>query len=515
MTSTNNATTFGDAISQLPSTWPAGITYNPNEDKFLYSVNPNWLINPLDHFFVLGIDAVDPVVHTMQIQLPIIGTLPLNSRMYYFYVSQSNYGDVLQFIVTPLSGDTVNGDPVSASFTLNGRKKLFIAIAVHGNFVIHEFGGNGLLEGPPTNQFINIPHTGLFTWGAPKVPIAPWPHATSRLTGVYKYNPVPVANTSYPGMDGYITVTDTVPGAYGCPGFICQHAGRYRITSNFTNLVLTCDNPQQPNTLYDSGIQVLNSTGTTTKDIALSNIYIGVGTTANLQCFSGNTSKIFHLDVGDVIVALFGVPPSGTSMTGWDSTTQPNGPSYVTFEYLNGDIPGGILSLMSAFDGVTPPEPFSAFSAPGDTVSPPVAPSLAMRAAESVGVPVSSSSSADISPMHAKLPTHKIKEIQKKVQVLKADEQQKKAYSGAPPSSSSSSSSSSYSSSGISLQDIEKIVSQAMSAQAQQKELNKKLKRQDDALAASAPPQKRKRPSPSKEKEKEPAEKEKVEEEIL
>lgn len=247
------ATVFG-TDAQVLSTWPAGIRYNPNEDKYTFSVANNWKISPQDHLHVVDIDGpADLGPYELTLQLPILNQLPFSSRMYFFYVSNSQNLDVLTFIPTPLSGDTVNGSPFFHSFTMDGAKKLFIALAVNGNYIIHEFGGaSGSATGGanPLNLFRALPFPtpqSLTQLGFPFL------YPSTRAYTSYLWNTIPDADDYVTGMDGFI-VPNPLVDFYNCPGFDITQSGIYRVTYCANGLQITVPHNANPDEMSPQGV---------------------------------------------------------------------------------------------------------------------------------------------------------------------------------------------------------------------------------------------------------------------
>lgn len=438
------ATVFG-SDAQVLSTWPAGIRYNPNEDKYTFSVANNWKISPQDHLHVVDIDGplgLGP--YELTLQLPILNQLPFSSRMYFFYVSNSQDLDLLTFIPTPLSGDTVNGSPFFHSFTMSGNTKLLIALAVNGNYIIHEFGYTPPVPIPPTpystplvchRAVLPTPSGAItYTKGTFPSPADAWP--ASGFTSFYwtsdAWNPVPDPLIYNTGMDGYITYAKPVPGQT-LPGFVVQKTGLYRVTYEISHLTFQTGIVNiQGNTAMGACVINVTAAGAYVDHFFFAtNMAQGVLNTQAI--LTGNGSKIMHLVAGTSVCGGVNIPSTWTGSP--TNVSAPSDYSSYIFELIRDD------------------------SAP--------APLMALRSLDSAA---SSSSSSVVveSPMHSQLPSSKVVQLQKQNIADKASaasslasKQARQLQNSAlnlasdiPPSTPS-----------FTLADIEKIVGQALAKQ--------------------------------------------------
>lgn len=439
-TTTAAVTAFGDD-TQLYSTWPAGIVYNPNEDKYTYSVKSTWLVQPLDHFHVVDIDLTASPPYTMTLQLPIMNTIPFNSRIYFFYVSRSNNTDVLTFIPTSGSGNTVNGNAVSFSFTMTGAKKLFLCIGTASNYVIHEVGGAG--AGPsaaarPLLMFRALQNPGGSTSGF----TLPSPYSgglsstgasnsTCFTSSGYSSTPDPLVYI--PGMDGYVTYSAAIPNI-SKPGFRVNNSGVYRVTYSCGGLYLVNGQVGQ-NVNVGATVMQLNATGTTSVDTFTfaGTCNLGSPNTGPSCCWNATGSRIFHFVGGNYVIG--GVQVINSSALPTAQGTQVDFSTW-TFELLQLDPTGLDAPSFFSVDGSIAP-------IPSDSLD-------------------SAASAMEISPMHAPAPTSEIQLAQRKFAAA--------ASAGASISSASSSqqaggfSSSQSSAPSFSLSDVERIINQAISA---------------------------------------------------
>jgi len=429
MSTVSHFTAFGSS-DNIPSNWPAGLAYNSNEARYLMSVSNAFQIAALDHLHIVAIDVPPlppPAFNTMTLTLPIQKNLPLGSRMYFFYVSEANEGDALQFIPVTGSGDTVNGDPFSTQFTLSGNKQLFIALGVNGNYIIHEFGAD--IPDPfvsvPMNSFLGVPNIGPLTYVPKEITFV-----IQSIGGVWwgyssnTYDPVVDPKTYYPGMDGYIVPQDAMGVAgFDTPGFLVTQTGRYRITANVGPLYYQLSAPDVHSDKSSRVIIANLSAAAATLDIAYGSAYLTQGGSTSAVYYEGSVSTVMELEAG-TYVAVWTAVRNGihtliTNQSFTDTTK-------ITFEYL-------------------PPAP---------------APVL-FSSLRSLAAPEGSSSSSLKSPMHKPVSVDVIKKAQIAAKASLLSAESRKRQNGADHQSSSSSSAQQPS---FSLSDMEKMISQALDA---------------------------------------------------
>lgn len=210
----------------LGSSWPAGIQYNSGEAKYVFSVNNTFQISALSHFHVIDIDLpqVGPNPNVMTLTLPIQSNLPLQSRIYFFYVTNSNDGDELRFEPVSLSGNTINGNALGFTFLLSGRPELLMCIGVNSNYVIQAFARNNTPSSPliPTVAFnlnINPPNGPYFLPSFNPI----LSNCIDMLPGNLAFlNEVEIN----PGMSGYLRNNTPIP-TQPFDGFLCTQSGVY------------------------------------------------------------------------------------------------------------------------------------------------------------------------------------------------------------------------------------------------------------------------------------------------
>jgi hypothetical protein len=399
-------------------------------------VSASWFVQPVDHLHVIAIDVSGAGPYTMNLQLPVMNELQLNSRMYFFYVSQANAGDFLVFKPTSESGDTVNGDATSFTFTLTGTKQLLFCLGVNGNYIIHEFGGSGGGSSTASTPMLTF-NANLNTDGG-TIPLADFPTETylnpfglKVYTSENGFDATPSATEYIPGMDGYVTYVSSIPSWPGgtMPGWACTVAGIYRITYQCNGIYLSnSDNiPAPPQPGFGGFITVVHYTPSI-GDAVTSNFGTDLlynGDTAFCQNGSGTFITIF--EPGTYVAAGCMVDGTWGPFTTWGGQADY---SKISFEYL-GPIPPDLLSAPG-------PSALRGLSAPGPSSS---TPSL-------------------ISPMHKQLPVGQIKAFQKKTAsaVAAAEDAKKRKRAQSDYSSSSDAPAPA-----ISLSDIERIVQQAIS----------------------------------------------------
>ena len=228
----SSSTGIGSGEQFPTGRWPDQLAHDPNTAVFRESVSNNVQIEPLNHlqFFLFDQDGGEP--YTMNVTLPIIERLPGQGRMYLFYVSRCHAGDQMVFKVVPGGGNTVNGDLIQHSFTLDGRKTLFFAVGLNGDYLIHPFSGSE--PGPPTPS--GLPPTVQYNLS----PIAA-PDFAFELEDYGDFNGVGLAITPptftlsltnvVSGMEGYLTENVPVP-TQNFSAFRCEQSGYYNVTPN-------------------------------------------------------------------------------------------------------------------------------------------------------------------------------------------------------------------------------------------------------------------------------------------
>lgn len=228
----SSLTAFGSA-DQLGSQWPAGLQYNPRESKYVYSVSNAFQISALAHVHVIDIDVpqVGSVPNVMSLTLPVMRNLPLESRIYFFYVTNSTAGDQLTFIPVALSGNTVNGNAVSFTFVLSGSPELYIALGVQDNYIIHAFGRN---NPGPTN--LGLP-TEYYDYNEEIFPIVGPTYSdllfTAATKDLYAGNgSVAASVTVVTGMEGFLSREIPVPTQL-FRGYRCNTTGMYLVNPQF------------------------------------------------------------------------------------------------------------------------------------------------------------------------------------------------------------------------------------------------------------------------------------------
>jgi hypothetical protein len=222
-------TAFGSS-DNLPSSWPAGVRYDHNSSRYVYSVSNAYQIAALQHVHVVDIDVpqVLSVPNVMSLTLPVMKNLPLESRLYFFYVTQATKDDQLSFLPVSLSGNTINGNAVSYTFVLTGEQELFIAIGVNDNYIIHAFGKNN-----PSLDLINHLPTEYWEFHGEVAPIFgpsfEYQAMPSASSDMYNGVAAPLGPTTViTGMEGFITADVPVP-TQVFNGFLCNESGLYLV----------------------------------------------------------------------------------------------------------------------------------------------------------------------------------------------------------------------------------------------------------------------------------------------
>lgn len=225
------STSIGSGEQFPTGRWPDQLSHDPNSAVFHHSVNNDVQIEALDHLQIFLFDQDGGEPYTMTVTLPIIENLPGQGRMYLFYVERCHMGDQMVFKVVPGSGDRVNRDLVQHAFTLDGRKTLFFAVGLNGDYLIHPFSGTepGSTVGlPPTIQYNLLPQS---------IPgelyVEYEDYGGFDGVGIMSTLPTLVLSSEnvVAGMEGFITVDVPIP-AQNFYGFRCERSGWYNVTPN-------------------------------------------------------------------------------------------------------------------------------------------------------------------------------------------------------------------------------------------------------------------------------------------
>jgi hypothetical protein len=226
----SNKTAYG-TIDNIVSAWPAGIKYSPSSSKYVYSVTNTYQISALSHLHVVDFDlpsVIDPNV--MYLTLPVMANLPLESRIYFFYVTHAEPGDMLTFVPVSGSGNTVNGNALYYTFALTGNPELLICLGVNDNYIIQSFGlNNSTQKAFPTELWeIDVQHApattnpSFFTDGQ-TFGVGPQDACCTLVLDP----PIEIV----PGMENYLIPNQVVTGTEGSyAGFLCNQSGWYNIS---------------------------------------------------------------------------------------------------------------------------------------------------------------------------------------------------------------------------------------------------------------------------------------------
>lgn len=253
--------------------WPQGIKHS---DAANYDIANGafYQISPLDHAHVVHFDPIGFPNASITLQLPVLTNLPFGTRIYAFYIDNTGGGESVVFIPTAGSLDTVNGNPVSYTFTFpvgGGSTHLLFCIAFRGNYIIRSFnqlGGSAVPGTVPTIQFVGDGSAPIFDTGA-YVPGANYPDIGSLNSVFGKYTAVPTEIV--PGMTGYFTYAPS-SSWHTQPGFLCTHTGTYCFTIDWVIQVVTGNAATAAQSLgaYFAKTSEFNGTGTFVADHGIS-----------------------------------------------------------------------------------------------------------------------------------------------------------------------------------------------------------------------------------------------------
>ena len=338
--------------SQIGSSWPAGIEHNPVESTFLYSVSNTWFINPLDHFQIVSIDEAQVPPgnpNTMSLTMPIVDSLPMGSRIFFFYVSQANAGDLLTFQPVFGSGNTVNGNALGFTFTLTGSRQLLFAFALNNNYIIHNAGLNTPAPDPPF-----VPPCQIMRMTIEQQAFLSTSYLISLQCPGYRHafpsqSDNWVVENVISGMEGYILPDEAVPGlGAGAYAFRCTEPGYYEFHVVWNGDVTY---PFQASALGVRylGVGIADSTGAQygvgyTNPMRIASSYGGTsnGGDNDLIQFTGtHTTKLLE---NDYINFFVGVPRDSENE---DAIPTVNWNMYVLVRYLGPGVEPGPTSMFS------------------------------------------------------------------------------------------------------------------------------------------------------------------------
>lgn len=413
----SNFTAYGTG-DNLGGSWPAGLRRNNSESTYKTSQGNTYQIAALDHIHVVQFD--DGITTAMTLTLPVIANLPLASRIYFFYVSQSTSGYTLQFVPVTGSGNTVNGNALGVTLTLSGSPQLFIVLAFEQNYLVQPFS----LHAGNAAAYPSGVQSEMLYFVSPSPKTTFYPDAPTGILSFFYPNANAMTDLSPFGstdISTYLTPNVALPLATNVYGFQVNVAGWYHINCQF-GAAIQWDSASGQSVWGDIGI--FDSTGTMVKHFRSADCpqsyYISTTQYPNMMA-----SQFWNLDVGDIVVFSF----SGIGATPVTSTYTS---ASMTFVYYGPD------------PSAPPPVLFSALSSARSSSS---SSSLAIPIPETLGpveIPVGT-------------PHPKAALIQQHV----ASSTASRAASAA-----ASQAASSYSVPQFSLSDMEKLISQALDARA-------------------------------------------------
>jgi len=352
-------TSYG-TCENIVSNWPAGISL-PNSAKYIQSVSNAYQIDALSHVHVIDID-ISPGPNTMTLTLPIQKNLPLGSRIYFFYVSQSTYLDVATFIPVAGSGNTVNGNALGFSFILSGSPELIICLGVNDNYIMQAIGKNNPakvsyrsgIQSKMVNFVSPTPGSGLMTnfYGT-----------TTGLKSMFYPNAnamdvfVPFGDEN---ISNYVTRNVAVP-TKGVYGFQVNVAGWYEVKLSL-EAGIQWDSTAGQNVWAD--LAVCNAAGTLTQHWrsadCCQSYYIG---SSNYPVIM--TSQFVNFDAGDFLIFSY----SGIGASIVSTTYSSAAVSFVYYGPTNTSPPAPLPTTFEAFSQIesvissnTDPEVFAPLS---------------------------------------------------------------------------------------------------------------------------------------------------------
>lgn len=329
--------------------FPDEIMYHASQDLFRLSVAADVSIDPLAHVQIVNYDVDTAPPYTMNLNLPLMGYLPGKGRIYFFYVSYCHDGDTLTFTPYPGSGDSVNGNLGSFSFTLDGIKTLFIAVGVAGNWLIHPF--NNLVPPAPTATYGQSgAQSYMLQFQSPTPQAAFWTDAPAAVSSCFYPNAAAMDTLTPFGIDdisGYFNENVLVP-TKTIRGFECVEPGWYEITHTM-GAAVQFDSASGNNVWADLG--VFTSAGVQkshwrSADCSQS-YYVSTTNYPNAM-----VSQYTQLDAGDIVVFSY-------SLVGASVVTSTYTSAFITFIYYGPTYTPPVAPLMMrmAADGQMIDEP--------------------------------------------------------------------------------------------------------------------------------------------------------------
>ena len=239
---------FNGDIRNVKLFAPAGIRHDAANSTYTFSVQPDWYLNPLDHYHVLDFNNGTGSPQNMTLTLPVQQKLPHGSRFYVVHYKTIKANDTIQLYTIANSDETING--AASPFTIGP----FLTDVDPGIVFLFALNNNWSVYLQPYTTKAN--HTPMVRFNNANVDYSEQHNEASRSVYVdvgWGMTPpgtqypdtvvdavVPdfgggVVNSIVPGMDGFITLADYVDACSPpntIPAFLCNKTGFYRINPN-------------------------------------------------------------------------------------------------------------------------------------------------------------------------------------------------------------------------------------------------------------------------------------------